>query len=208
MSFNLTQPSCLSATSVLGTFVTFVAVGVARVLVELVLVDVVQLRASKRVGDAVDLGADLVLGGVLVCEKAGEDVGELLNGELHGVTHEVVALEECRAVEDAAGEVSGLNSGECVNLSGVAADGQELGVLECHVGKVDLEVGDGVLVDKVTLVPVVWNTLVARGVLEVTVLAGDGEELLENFAVKLALRVFRGLVSHEAVDEGVRSRLH
>lgn len=90
----------------------------------------------------------------------------------------------------------------------VAADGQELGVLKRHLGKIDLEVRDGVLVDDVALVPVVWDALVAGSVLEVAIVSCDGEELLEHLAIELALRVFGGLVRHEAVDKGVRSRLH
>jgi hypothetical protein len=90
----------------------------------------------------------------------------------------------------------------------VAANGQELGVLECHLGEIDLEVRDGVLVDDVALVPVVGNTLVAGSVLEVAIRSRDREELLQHLAVELALRIFGRLVCHEAVDKGVRSRLH
>lgn len=43
---------------------------------------------------------------------------------------------------------------------------------------------------------------------EVAIIACDGKERLEDFAVQLALRVLGRLVGHEAVDEGVRSRLH
>ena len=94
------------------------------------------------------------------------------------------------------------------NGASVAANGQELGVLKCHLGKIDVEVRNRVLVDGVALVPVVGDTLVARGVLEVAIRSCDREELLQHLAVELALRVFGRLVCHEAVDKGVRSRLH
>jgi hypothetical protein len=82
----------LSKASLLRTRVTVVRVFIARVLVELALIDVVQLRASERVGEAVQLRAEEVLGGVDVCEQAGEDVGQLLNGQLHNVAHQIVRL--------------------------------------------------------------------------------------------------------------------
>ena len=90
----------------------------------------------------------------------------------------------------------------------VAANRQELGMLKRNLGKIDLEVRDGVLVDDVALGPVIWDALVAGSVLEVAIVSCDGEELLEHLAIELALRVFGGLVRHEAVDKGVRSRLH
>lgn len=43
---------------------------------------------------------------------------------------------------------------------------------------------------------------------EISVLAGDGEEGLEHFAVEQTLGVLGGLVRHEAVDESVCSRLY
>jgi hypothetical protein len=125
----------LSKASLLRTRVTVVRVFVARVLVELALIDVVQLRASERVGEAVQLRAKEVLGGVDVCEQAGEDVGQLLNGQLHNVAHQIVRLrlesvtsprvefnesitylKESRAVEHTAGKIGGVHACECVDL--------------------------------------------------------------------------------------------
>jgi hypothetical protein len=57
---------------------------VSWVLVELVLVDVVQFGAAERVCQS-------IYGRVLVCENARKDVGELLNGGLHGKASEVVS---------------------------------------------------------------------------------------------------------------------
>jgi hypothetical protein len=57
---------------------------VSWVLVELVLVDVVQFGAAERICQS-------VYGRVLVCENARKDVGELLNGGLHGEASEVVS---------------------------------------------------------------------------------------------------------------------
>jgi hypothetical protein len=92
--------------------------------------------------------------------------------------------------------------------TGVATNAEEFGVLRSHLKLVKGEVWDGVLVDNVALVPVVGDTLPAFLVGEVTVFALNGKERLEHFAVQLALRVLLRLVRHEAVDEGVRSRLH
>jgi len=73
----------------------------------------------------------------------------------------------------------------------------------CEV-EISREEGDGVFVADGALVPVLWDAFVAWVVLKVAVVvAGDGEEGLENFFVEDALGVFGGFVGHEPVDEGV-----
>lgn len=60
----------------------------------------------------------------------------------------------------------------------------------------------GVFVGGVALVPVVGDALVAGGVDEVVIGAGDGHEGLEDGLVEDAFGGFGGFVGHEAVDEG------
>lgn len=43
---------------------------------------------------------------------------------------------------------------------------------------------------------------------EVSVIAGDGEEGLQNLSIQQTLGVLSGLVAHEAIDECVCSRLN
>lgn len=66
----------------------------------MVLVDVVQLRASKRLCLSIEYGADPVLGSVGVGEKTGEDVRSSLDEELHSVAEEVVTLQKLASVKE------------------------------------------------------------------------------------------------------------
>ena len=76
-------------------------------------------------------------------------------------------------------------------------------MLERHGVGVGGEVGDRVVVHVVALVPVVRDGFVAGGVDEVVGgVPRDAVEGFEDVAGEQALRVFCGLVGHEAVDEG------
>lgn len=75
-------------------------------------------------------------------------------------------------------------------------------MLESHGIGVDAEVGDGVVVHQIALVPIIRDLLVALRVREIRVVARDGVEGLEGLAVEEALGVLGGFVGHEAVDEG------
>jgi len=85
-------PSISSSLGLALTLVSTVTLGVTWVLVELVLVDVVQLRASERVGSAVDRRAKSVPGRIDVGKETGENVGGLHDEQLSNVTHQVVTL--------------------------------------------------------------------------------------------------------------------
>ncbi len=76
---------------------------------------------------------------------------------------------------------------EAVDGAGVAADVEELGVLQGGGQQVRLEVGDGVFVADGPLVPVVGDLFPAFLPLEVAGRAGDGEEGLEDVLVEDAL---------------------
>ena len=76
--------------SLLGTRVPGVAVLVAWVLVELALVDLVQLGTSERIRGRVNCCAESVLRRIDVGEKAGQDIGQLLNEKLCSITHQIV----------------------------------------------------------------------------------------------------------------------
>lgn len=75
-------------------------------------------------------------------------------------------------------------------------------MLLSHRGRVHGEVGDGVKIDRISLVPVVWEGLVSGRVLEVGVVASNGVERFEDVACEETFGVFGGLISHESVDEG------
>jgi hypothetical protein len=194
-------------------------VSVAGVLVELIFINVVQLWASERRGKRGNFRA-------LVCENAREDVGELLDGGLHCEASQIVRIQQTSAVENSVRQISNVNACKRVDLrnvsrccltgttnrttyrAGVATNAEELRVLRGHLEVVECEVRDGVLVENVTLVPVVRDALVAFIVTEMAVLTLHRKERLEHFAVQFALRVLLRLVRHEAVDKCKRSGLH
>lgn len=64
---------------------------VAGVLVELALVYVVQLGTSQRVGKRVQLRTKEILGGIDICEETRKNVGKLVDEQLRGIAHQVVA---------------------------------------------------------------------------------------------------------------------
>jgi len=187
--------------------VVVVRLGVARVYTELVLIDVVQLGASERVGLSIDNGAKLVLGSILVGENARDNVGSSLGGKLHSVAEEIVSLEKRASIVNASCEVRRVQTYEGVDSSGVAADADEFRVLACHLDCVEFEIRNGVVVKDVTRVPVVWNAFVTTVVDEVAVFSSDCEEGLEYLTIKPTRRVLFGFVGHEAVNERPRSRL-
>ncbi len=93
---------------------------------------------------------------------------------------EVVALQEISVGVDTAREVARVDAGKSVNFSSVATHAEELRVLESHGVEVDGEVGDGVVVDWVALVPIVGEGFVAGCVFEVRVVSCDGIECFED----------------------------
>ncbi len=86
---------------------------------------------------------------------------------------EVVALQDIRVGVDTASEVGRVDAGKGVYLSGVTTYAVELRVLDSHGVDVDGEVGDGVVVDWVALVPVVGEGFIAGSVFEVRVVSCD-----------------------------------
>jgi hypothetical protein len=181
--------------------------GVPRVFVELALVDVVEFRTPKAVRGVVENRTKLVLGSISIRQQTREDVGKALNEELRSVAQKVVALQQGCSIENAPGEHGGVYTSERVNGSSVAANAQEFWVLARLLQGVKVEVRDGVEVRRVACIPVVRNTLVSTVVHKFTVVAGNSIEGLQNFTVKSARGVLRGLVGHEAVYERPRSGL-
>ena len=90
-----------------------------------------------------------------------------------------------------------------VELTSVAADKRELRVRGGEVQDIRLEVRDGVGINLVAAVPVVWDPLVASRPGEaVSVVAGDGIEGFEDVLVQDTFGILGRVVGHEAVDEG------
>jgi len=96
-----------------------------------------------------------------------------LDGHLHAVAEEIVALTKGRTVEDAASQILWLDTGESVGLASVTSDGAENVVLEEHLEGILLKEGDVVGVELVPSVPVVGDSLVTRGILEVSAVTSD-----------------------------------
>lgn len=59
------------------------------------------------------------------------------------------------------------------NLASVTTNAEELGMCKTHGIGIENEVRDGVIVDRVSLIPVVGDLFVARGVYKVWIVAGD-----------------------------------
>lgn len=106
---------------------------------------------------------------------------------LESETYQVVSLQERLSVICTASQGLQIKSGEGVDFAGIAADVEELRVLQGGGEQVGLEIGDGVFVTDGALVPVVWDFFPAFGPLEVSGGACNGEEGLENVLVQDAL---------------------
>ena len=177
------------------------ALGVARELFELSSINIRELGADELAGQRAE--------SIVESSEDGEgDVRLDLGSSLVRETSEVVVLRERACVEDTAGQVADVDASEGVDLAGVAAYVEELGVKESGVG----DIGDEVLVvvgvfDGAT-VPVERNPLVALLDSVAARRSRDAEPVLEDVVVEEAVGVGLAVVGHEAVDEGVRSRLH
>lgn len=161
------------------------------------------MRASQRR----DLGADgLVQEREELTDGLEEGCGGIDKAGLCGLEHEageVVALEEAGAVEDAAGEVTGVDADEGVGGAGVTAEADDAGVHAVVDGGVDVGV-DGVHgLAGWAPIPVEGDALHAGGVDEAAWFAGDGEEGLEDVAVEYASLVLFRAVGHEVDHEVV-----
>lgn len=150
--------------------------GVTRELVELIVVDLGQLRTTKLVGRIAKSRGDLIDVAGNVGDQAGKKIRKFLDGELQAVAHKVVVLSQCLGIEDTIGQKLRVHADEAVGCAGVATDAAEFEVLEQHVIGVGVEEKNVVGVEGVTSVPVVWDTLVSRSVLEVTIVTGDSVE--------------------------------
>jgi hypothetical protein len=117
------------ASTITGIRCSSLPVGISRVSVELVLVDVVELRTPKAVRGVVENRTKLVRSSVSVREETRENVGKALNEELRSVAQQVVALQQGCSIEDASSEHGGVYASERVNGSSVAANAQEFWVL-------------------------------------------------------------------------------
>lgn len=95
----------------------------------------------------------------------------------------VVALEQGCAVEDAAGQVAGVDAREAVGGSRVAAEANGPRICRIVNSEVYKDLWDGVLGRRRAAVPVERHALVATIYSEAAGLAGDGEEGLERLAV-------------------------
>jgi len=177
-------------------------------LLELTNVKCSQLRAGSVVQNCSDLIVEQTLTISNVGHKTLQQIRKKVLDSLEDETFEVVTLKQGSTVIDTLGQVGDINTGEGVDLAGIATDAQELRILLGSGDDIGQEEWDGVLVTDGALVPVVWNALVTLGPGKAARLAGDGIEGLENFLVENTFGVLRGLVGHEAVDESVGGRLH
>lgn len=99
-------------------------------------------------------------------------------------------------------ELGWVDGREGVDSTLVAAESKNFWDSLGKVEDVGLEVWDRVFVSCVTLVPVVWNSLVSWGPFQVVLWTRDGHEALQDLLVQDTLGVLGRLVRHEAVDEG------
>jgi len=181
--------------------------GVTRVLGELILVDLGELRAAKLLSSVTKSRADLVDCSTKVGDEAGEDVRKSLDGELQAVAHKVVALKQGLSVEDTIGQKLGVDADEAVGCTSVTTNAGKLKMLEQLESGVLVKEQNIIRVKLVASVPVLRDALVTRSVFEVAIITSNGEERFEYLAVELAGRVLSRLVAHETIDEGPRCRL-
>ena len=85
--------------------------------------------------------------------------------------NQVVALQEIRVGENITSEVGRVDAGEGVDFPGVTTHAEELRVLDSHAEGIYGDVGDGVVINWVALVPVVREGFVAGRVFEVRVVS-------------------------------------
>ena len=86
---------------------------------------------------------------------------------------EVIALQDIRVGVDTVSEVGRVDARKGVYFSGVTTYAVKLRVLASHGVEVDGEIGDGVVVGWVALVPIVGEGFVAGSVFEVRVVSCD-----------------------------------
>ena len=89
---------------------------------------------------------------------------------------EVVALQEIRGGVDTASEIRRVDTSKGIDFPGVTTHAEELRVLDSYAEGIYGDIGDGVVVNRVALVPVVGEGFVARGVFEVRVVSCNGIE--------------------------------
>ena len=121
---------------------------------------------------------------------------------MEAIADEIVALQKVRRSVNVPSEICRIDTKEAVGFTSITANTDKLQVLCSHVYQVYGEVGDGIIIDWISLVPVVWEGFIAGRILEVGVVASDGVERFEDVACEEAFGVFGGFVSHESVDEG------
>lgn len=90
-----------------------------------------------------------------------EQIRRLHERELQRKTKTIVPLQKCRRVEHATGQVCNVDAGEGVYGAGVAAYGEEFGVLRGLEKGVLREERDGVFGAAGTRVPIFWDAFVA-----------------------------------------------
>lgn len=173
----------------------------------MVLVDILKPRAAEHVGDILKGRGESVQSLVDSAPDTRQEVRPEGLRKLEAVAHGVVALQQGVRVVDRAGQVGWVEADKGVDGASVAADGEKFGVLSRHVKAIERKIRNTVLIESVASVPVVWNFLVARGVLEVAVLACDSVKGLQGRGVESTLWVFLTLVGHESVDESPCGRL-
>lgn len=143
-----------------------VEVSITRELLELIDVDFRKLWARQSGEGGSSLAGQFRHGaGDTVQDAAAlDEVWGSLDGELHGEASQVVAFGQGLAVEDSASEVLRVDSGESVDFSSVASDGEEFRILGCGKDGVCLQEGDAVFITDCALIPVVGNALEGRSV--------------------------------------------
>lgn len=125
---------------------------------------------------------------------------------MEAVANGVIALQKVRRSVDAASEILRIDTGKSVGLASVAANAEEFWMLLSHRKVVRGKVGDCVIIRRISLVPIVWERLMAGCVLEIRVVAGNGIKRFENIACEETFGVLGRLVSHESVNESPSGR--
>ena len=175
---------------------------VPRIISKLALVDRVQRRATQPIRRLIDRRPQLIYRAAHIAVQPRQNIRCLLQTRLEPETDCIVALQEILRVEHTAREHGRVEASECVGRARVAAHGKELRVLERHDIRVYRQIRNRIVINQVSLVPVIRDLLLAYIVLEVGISARDTIEALECLAVEQALGVLGGFVAHEAINEG------
>jgi hypothetical protein len=169
------------------------ALVVTRVDVVLILVNTLQLRATKT------KKLHRSVNDIPTFERLPQHREESLNS-LEQEAFQVIALQRHAGIENAFRE-RGNAHGSVLGLPVLPATSTNGGILS-EINNVREETSNGVLVADSTLVPVIRDTFVTENVFEGAALSSDGKERHQLCAGRRAFRELGGFVGHHADWEG------